>query len=91
MTLTGEQAVLASRIKTIDRDLDDLEHRTIEMVEVGIRGGSAGGVLQIAEDEVDEKKARLLAERADLAQQLKTSVENSSTTLSHGNAVPSPS
>ena len=78
MTLTGEQAVLASRIRTIDRDLDALEKQTLDMVKAGMRGGGAAGagILKMAEEKADEKKARLLAERADLVQQLKKSIGN---------------
>jgi hypothetical protein len=78
VTLTAEQAVLASRIRTIDRDLDDLQTRTLDMVKAGLRGGGAAGagVLKMAEDRADERKAGPLAERADLVRQLKKSIDS---------------
>lgn len=87
VTLTGDDAVLISRIRTIDRELDALEARTLDMVKAGMRGGGAGGagLLKMAEDRADEQHTRLLAERAELVQQLQRSVRGPQ----HAPALPS--
>jgi hypothetical protein len=74
--LTADEAVLASRIRTIDRDLDILEQHTLDMVKAGMRGGGAGGagLLKMAEDRAGQQRAQLLAERADLVARLQRSV-----------------
>ena len=69
--ITGDEAVLISRIRTIDRDLDELERQTREMVQLGLRGG--GAMARLGEDRADADHAALLRERAGLVEQLKRS------------------
>ncbi|RIX28245.1 hypothetical protein [Amnibacterium setariae] len=69
--ITGDEAVLISRIRTIDRDLDELERQTREMVQRGLRGG--GPMARLGEDRADADRAALLRERAELVERLKRS------------------
>jgi hypothetical protein len=77
VTLTGDQAVLISRIRTIDRDLDVLERETRDSVIRGLHSSGAALVTNLQQTGADEQHARLLAERADLVEQLRRSVEGS--------------
>ena len=77
VTLTGDQAVLISRIRTIDRDLDVLERETRDSVVRGLHSSAVALGSNLQQTAADEQHARLLAERADLVEQLRRSVEGS--------------
>lgn len=72
VVLTAETAVLASRIRTIDRDLDALERDVVEMVKTGLRATSP--LAGVSAQRADERHDALLAERAELVARLKTAV-----------------
>lgn len=69
MQLGGEAAVVANQIRVVDRKLDDLEHSVQGYISQGLRFGGAMNVKQRAAD--DEERKRLLAQRAELAEQLR--------------------
>lgn len=75
VTITGDEAVLASRIKTIDRDVADLDRQVDESVEWGIRGG--GAIAQAGQESAAKRRASMLTERADLVAQMKREVAES--------------
>jgi len=77
VTLNGDQAVLINRIRVIDRDLDVLERETRESVIRGLHSSGAALGTNLQQTAADAKHARLLAERADLVEQLRRSVEDS--------------
>jgi hypothetical protein len=68
--LSAEAAVLANRIRRIDRDLDGLERKVSGYISQGLRYGGALNIKQRALD--DEERTRLLRERADSVEQLRT-------------------
>jgi hypothetical protein len=75
--LSADEAVLANRITAIDTELDALLQREETVLASGLHGGAIGGwAAHEAEDALDQKKAALLAERADLAKRLKSSVRD---------------
>lgn len=77
VTLTDGQAVSISRIRTIDRDLDVLERGTRDSVIRGLHSSGAALVTNLQQTAADQRHARLLAERAELVEQLRRSVEGS--------------
>lgn len=76
--LGGEAAVLASRIRTLDRELDRLEASTRNSVVIGMKvaGGLAGGFLKLRQIQADAQHERLLRERAELVSRLKALVKD---------------
>lgn len=77
VTLTGDQAVSISRIRTIDRDLDVLERGTRDSVIRGLHSSGAALGTNLQQTAADQRHARLLAERAELVEQLRRLVEGS--------------
>ena len=75
--LTGDHAVLVSRIRTIDGELDALERETRDSVIRGLHSSGAALMTNLQQAAADDRHARLLAERADLVEQLRRSVEGS--------------
>lgn len=69
--LSPEATVLASRIRTIDRDVDSLDKAARDSVISGLHNSGAAMAGNIILTASDRKRADLLAERADLVQQLK--------------------
>ena len=74
VTLTGDETVVASQIKTIDRDLEALGRRTQESVICGLHGSGAALMTNIVQTSADKRKEALLAERADLVKALQAEI-----------------
>jgi hypothetical protein len=74
VTLTGDEAVLASRIRTIDRNIAALDHQTQESVILGLHGSGAAMMTNLGQTAADKQRAALLAEREDLVTRMKQEV-----------------
>lgn len=77
MTLTGDEAVLANRIRTIDRDLDSLEQSIKESVIFGLHNSGAAIAANLTQASANKQKEALLAERAEIVTKLKAAVVRS--------------
>ena len=75
--LSPEAAVVASKIRTIDRDLDQMDKDREESIARGMRAPSGAAVInKWGQDRADARRERLLQERAELASQLRKLVGN---------------
>jgi hypothetical protein len=73
--LSPEGAVVASKIRTIDRDLDQMEKDREGSIVRGMRAPSGAAVInKWGQDRADARREALLQERADLAARLRTLV-----------------
>jgi hypothetical protein len=73
--LSPEAAVVASKIRTIDRDLDQMEKDREDSIVRGMRAPSGAAVInKWGQDRSDARREALLQERADLAARLRTLV-----------------
>jgi hypothetical protein len=76
--LSPEAAVVASKIRTIDRDLDQMEKDREESIVRGMRAPSGAAVInKWGQDRADTRREALLRERAELASQLRKLVGGS--------------
>jgi hypothetical protein len=76
--LSGEAAVVASRIRTIDRDLDQMEKDREDSIVRGLRAPSGAAVInKWGQDNADARGVVLLKERAGLVAQLRELVDES--------------
>ena len=63
---------MASKIRSIDRELDVLERERMESIVRGMKApDGAAAVVRMGQDSSDLRHTRLLQERAELVEQLK--------------------
>jgi hypothetical protein len=70
--LSPKAAVVASKIRTIDRDLDQMEEDREDSILRGMRAPSGAAVInKWSQDRADSRREALLQKRAELASQLR--------------------
>lgn len=71
-SVSAEATVVASKIRSVDRELDVLERERVESIVRGMKApNGAAAIVQLGQDSSDLRHAQLLEERAELVAQLK--------------------